>query len=175
MPDLPLTGFDLVVLAVIVLSGLFAFLRGLTREAMTIAAWIGAIAVAYYGFGPARDLARQTIETDWLADVAALVIVFLVPLILFKVIGMVLADRMPEGRLGSVDRWLGALFGVARGALIVCVVYLGLGIAFGPEGRPGWIERGVLVPYVREGAVWLAGLLPEAAGVEPGDLARESS
>jgi membrane protein required for colicin V production len=167
-----MSGFDLVVLVVIVLSTLFGFLRGLTRESLTVAAWIGALAAAYYGFGAARALAHQTIETGWLADGGALVLVFVVPLIVFKILGAVFADRVSEGWLGPLDHWLGATFGVLRGVLIVCIVYLGLGMVFGPGERPTWIEQGVLVPYVQNGAAWLAGLLPASAGVEPRDLMR---
>lgn len=167
-----MSGFDLVVVAVIVLSTLFAFLRGLTRETLTVVAWIGALAVAYYGFGAARGLAHQTVETGWLADGGALVLVFVVPLIAFKILGAVFADRLSEGWLGPLDHWLGAIFGVLRGALIVCISYLGLGVVFGPTERPTWIEQGVLVPYVQDGAAWLASLLPASAGVEPRDLTR---
>jgi membrane protein required for colicin V production len=167
-----MSGFDLVVLAVVVLSTLFALLRGLTRETLTVAAWIGALVVAYYGFGAARGLAHQTIETDWLADGGALILVFVVPLIVFKIIGAVFAERISHGWLGPLDLWLGAVFGVVRGVLIVCIVYLGLGVVFGPGERPTWIEQGVLVPYVQNGAAWLAGFLPAEAGIEPRDLAR---
>lgn len=167
-----MSGFDFVVLAVIVISTLFALLRGLTREVLTVAAWIGALVVAYYGFGAARAVAHRTIETDWLADGGALVLVFLVPLILFKIMGAVFSDRISEGWLGSLDNWLGAAFGVARGVLIVCIVYLGLGVVFGPGERPAWIEQGVLVPYVQNGAAWLAGFMPASAGIDPRDLAR---
>lgn len=168
-----LSGFDLFVLAVIGISTLFALLRGLTGETLTVLAWIGALVVTYYGFGAARGVAHQTIETPWLADGAALILVFVLPLIVFKVIGAVLADQMPEGGFGRIDRWLGALFGIVRGALIVCIVYLGLGVIFGPGDRPAWIERGILVPYVQDGAAWLARLLPASAGIEPRDLAGE--
>jgi membrane protein required for colicin V production len=167
-----MSGFDLVVLAVVVLSTLFALLRGLTRETLTVAAWIGALVVAYYGFGAARGLAHQTIETDWLADGGALILIFVVPLIVFKIIGAVFAERISHGWLGPLDVWLGAVFGVVRGVLMVCIVYLGLGVVFGPGERPTWIEQGMLVPYVQNVAAWLAGFLPAEAGIEPRDLAR---
>jgi hypothetical protein len=72
MAGLPLTAFDVAVLIVIALSVLISLMRGVTREALSLACWLGASAVAWYGFGYARELARQTIETDWLADAAAL-------------------------------------------------------------------------------------------------------
>ena len=73
MPDLPLTAFDVAALLVVGLSVLVAYLRGAIRELLTIATWLGAGVVAFYGFPYARELARRTMETEWLADAAALV------------------------------------------------------------------------------------------------------
>jgi uncharacterized membrane protein required for colicin V production len=72
MAEFPLTTFDLAALAVIGLSVLVGFLRGVMREALTILTWLGAAAVAFYAFPYARELARRTIETEWMADAARL-------------------------------------------------------------------------------------------------------
>ena len=103
MADLPLTAFDVAVLLIVGISGLLALVRGATREALTMAAWIGALVVAYYGFGYVRELAQKTIEMRWIADVVALVVVFVVPLIAFKTVavgalGPGLRGRLRHGR-----------------------------------------------------------------------------
>lgn len=179
MDDLPFTVFDLGVVAVVVLSALLSLVRGATREALTIAGWVGAFVVAYYGFGQAQEVAHRTIERDWLADAAALIVVFVVPLIVFKAIGAVIAERVRGGWLGRVDRWVGVLFGVLRGVVIVCIAYLGLGLVIEPEHHPAWIREAELLPYVQEGAALLRELLPESveteralrAGLEDGSAA----
>ena len=114
MPDLPLTAFDLAALAVIAASVLVGGSARRDPEALTIATWLGAGVVAFYGFPYARELGRRTIETEWLADAAALCVVFVVPLIGLKVAAAVLADHIPGGALGAIDRFAGA--GVRRGA-----------------------------------------------------------
>ena len=63
MADLPLTAFDVAILLIVGISGLLALVRGATREALTMAAWVGALVVAYYGFGHVREFAQKTIET----------------------------------------------------------------------------------------------------------------
>ena len=40
-------GLDIGVVTLVAISGLFAFVRGFTREALSIAAWLGAAAVAF--------------------------------------------------------------------------------------------------------------------------------
>ncbi|TMK28624.1 MAG: CvpA family protein, partial [Alphaproteobacteria bacterium] len=41
---------DLGVIAIIVLSAIFAFARGFVREALSIIAWVGAAAITVFGF-----------------------------------------------------------------------------------------------------------------------------
>jgi membrane protein required for colicin V production len=169
MADLPFTAFDIAVLLIVGISGLLALVRGATREALTMAAWVGALVVAYYGFGPIRELAQQTIEVRWIGDVVALVVVFVVPLVAFKTVASALSDHVAEGGFGLADRLVGMVFGVVRGAAIVCALYLGIGILVEPEQQPAWIRQAALLPYVQEGAGLLQDLLPanaEAAGRE---------
>ena len=173
MSNLSLTAFDVVALAIIALSALLSLVRGATREALTIVSWLGAIVAAWYGYGYAQDLARMTIETGWLADAAALVVVLVVPLIALKVLATMLADRLPEhGAFGTVDRIAGVVFGLARGALLVCAFYLGLTMLIEPDRHPGWIQEATVLPYVRDGAALIADLLPK--GVEEGREAAET-
>jgi membrane protein required for colicin V production len=173
MSNLSLTAFDVVALAIIALSALLSLVRGATREALTIVSWLGAIVAAWYGYGYAQDLARMTIETGWLADAAALVVVLVVPLIALKVLATMLADRLPEhGAFGTVDRIAGVVFGLARGALLVCAFYLGLTMLIEPDRHPGWIQEATVLPYVRDGADLIADLLPK--GVEEGREAAET-
>jgi membrane protein required for colicin V production len=158
-----MTAFDVAVLLVVGLSVLVAWLRGAIREMLTIATWIGAGVVAYYGFPYARELARRTMETEWLADAIALCVVFVVPLIGFKVAAAVLTDHIPGGHVETLDRIVGAAFGVARGALVVCLAYLGLTILVAPEDHPDWIKNAIVLPYVEDGAALLNRLIPELA------------
>jgi membrane protein required for colicin V production len=160
MPQMPLTAFDVAAILVVGLSVLVAFLRGAIRELLTIGTWLGAGVVAFYGFPYARELARRTIETEWLADAAALCVVFVVPLIGFKVAAAVLTEHVPGGSVETVDRMAGAVFGIARGALVVCIVYLGLTILIAPEDHPDWVKNALVLPYVKDGAALLSRLMP---------------
>jgi membrane protein required for colicin V production len=165
MAEFPLTTFDLAALAVIGLSVLVGFLRGVMREALTIVTWLGAAVVAFYAFPYARELARRTIETEWMADAAALAVVFLVPLIVIKVAAAAAVDHIPDGALGTIDRFAGAAFGAARGAVLVSAAYLGLTILVAPEDHPEGVKHALLLPYVKDGAVLLSGLMPDGFAV----------
>jgi membrane protein required for colicin V production len=94
-------------------------------------------------------------------------VVFVVPLIGFKVAAAVIAEYLPGGTVQTVDRMAGAVFGVVRGAVIVCAAYLALTILAAPEEHPDWVKNALVLPYVKDGAVLLSKLMPEdvAAGV----------
>jgi membrane protein required for colicin V production len=161
MPALAPTAFDIAAVAVIGLSVLIAFLRGFLRETLTILTWVGAGVAAYFAFPYARELARRTIETEWLADAAALCVVFVVPLIALKVAAALVADHIPGGTLGTIDRLAGLAFGAARGAMVVCAAYLGLVVLIAPEEQPEWVRNALILPYVQDGAALLTRLLPQ--------------
>ena len=161
MTDLPVTAFDVAVLAVVALSALLALVRGAARETLSLLAWVGAAAIAWFGFPYAQDLARRTIETEWIAGVVSFVVVFVLPLIALKVIAATLADHVPGGGFATADRIAGVAFGIARGALLVCIGYLGLTALIAPANHPPWIQEAALLPYVQDGAEGLRNLIPE--------------
>lgn len=172
--DLPLTAFDVAILLIVGISGLLALVRGATREALTMAAWLGALLVAYYGFGYVRELTQKTIEMRWVADAVALLVVFVVPLIGFKTVASVLSDQVSEGGFSLADRLVGMAFGVARGAAIVCALYLGMNVLVDPDAQPEWVRQATLLPYVQDGADLLQGLLPADAEEESRRAVREA-
>ena len=52
---------DLALIAVVLLSGLLALLRGFVHEVLSFGAWIGAALVALYAFPYAQPYARDLI------------------------------------------------------------------------------------------------------------------
>lgn len=161
MADMSLTVFDMAVLFVVGVSALLALARGLVRESLSIVGWVLAALIAFMMFPQLRGLVGEYITNAWVGDAVTLIIVFVAPLVCLKIVGMVIADTMPRGMFGSIDRILGAGYGLARGALVACLAYLGLSVVTEPENHPVWIQEAQLLPYVQEGAELLAGWVPE--------------
>ncbi|HET6519224.1 MAG TPA: CvpA family protein [Geminicoccaceae bacterium] len=174
LDDLPFTAFDLAVLGVVALSTVLALVRGAAREVLAVVAWVGAFAVAYYGFAEVRAVLARTVEGDLVADGLTLAVVFLIPLVVFKIVTVALARRVQGGVLGSFDRLAGAAFGVARGVLIVCLAYLGLSLVIDPDDHPRWVRDSHTLPYVRDGVTLLRGLVPEDLGERGSEATREA-
>jgi membrane protein required for colicin V production len=157
-----MTWADGVLLFVLVISAILAFLRGFVNEVLGIAAWVGAAFAAFWALEPLSAMLGNAIEPPWLADAIVIGGVFLTVLILLKLVIHALAGRVQDSPLGGVDRSLGALFGIARGGAIAVLAYVLAGMFFPAVERwPEPVREARALPYVVDGARWLAAQLPE--------------
>ena len=163
MDSLPINVTDLAVILIVVLSGLLAFLRGFVAEILSIAAWIGALAVAVYGYKPAVPYVTDLLSIQGtLAELLAGAVIFVTALIVFMVLARLAGGALQMAGLGAVDRSLGFLFGLIRGGVLVSVAYLlVLWAEPNPEDHPPWLSEAKTLPLVAESADLLVTLVPE--------------
>ncbi|MBC7136294.1 MAG: CvpA family protein, partial [Oceanibaculum nanhaiense] len=152
MENLPVNATDILVFAILLVSGLLAFFRGFVREVLSVGAWVGAAFSTLYGFQHVRPYARDLIGIDMVADIAAGVGLFIIALIILSVVSNMLAGLVKGSALNAVDRSLGFLFGLLRGAVLVCLAFLVLDWAVAEQERPNWITNAKTMPLVERGA-----------------------
>ena len=177
---------DAVVAAVVALSAFFAFYRGFVREALALAGWIGAAVVAWRYHGAAEPY-LQPYMSGPMSTAAALGGLFLVSLVVFSVAVVLLSRAVRGTSLSMLDRSLGFLFGAARGAVVVALLFLlGKHAWWGEdsEAMPEWLSGAAsrtLIEYAAEaleefvpGDIAPPPLPPDPADlvppVEPGDV-----
>lgn len=119
-----MTVFDYAVLGVIGLSVLLSILRGFLRETLSLAGWVAAFFVAKLYTLQLAPLLPKSIPGESLRLLAAFLILFLATLLIASLLAIALSEVFKKIGLGWLDRWLGALFGMARGILIVSIVVL---------------------------------------------------
>ena len=68
MSSLPFGIIDICFVAILVISGILAYIRGFVREVLSVAAWVGATFVTLYGYPHLQPIAREHIENRMLAD-----------------------------------------------------------------------------------------------------------
>lgn len=170
---------DLAVLALLALSGMVGFVRGLVREVLGVGAWVAALLVASpLGLFPyVQPIARQNIADPAIADPAAFGAVFFLTLVLLWIVAGRVSALVRGSALGGLDRTLGLVFGVGRGAVLVVVAYILAGLALPVETWPALVREARLLPAVHHGAVWLAGQLPPGyqPAVQPLPAGRETT
>lgn len=151
---------DLGVIAVVVFSAIFAFARGFVREALSIVAWVGAALITFKGFDAAFAFVDAKVRNPLLSQVIAGFGLFVVSLIVLTIATGYIARLVRIAALSPIDRTLGFIFGLARGAFIVCLAYLLLDL-IPANDRPAWIKEAKSAQYLQQGADMLRGFLPE--------------
>lgn len=128
-----MTVFDYGVLAIVGLSSLLSMMRGFLRESLSLAGWVAAFFVARLYTTELAPLLPNAIPTDALRMLAAFLILFLATLLVSSLLAIALSEVFKKVGLGWLDRWLGAIFGLARGVIIVGVLVLLAGLTSIPQ------------------------------------------
>lgn len=160
MADLPVTLGDVIVVAILLISGLLAFVRGFVQEVLDVAAWIGAIVAALLGYPLLAPHLGDLIADPRIARVAAGGIIFVVAIIILSVITRLISRSVRNVGLGALDRSLGFVFGLARGALLVVLVYIAVDFLVAPEEQPEWLKEARSLALIEEGADWVRSAVP---------------
>jgi membrane protein required for colicin V production len=161
---------DGVVLAVVVLSAVLAYARGLVREMLSIAGWIAA-AIAAFVFAPSVEpltreipVLRDIIGTSCeLGVLVAFAIVFAVALIIVSLFTPLLAGAVQNSALGPIDQGLGLLFGVARGIVLVVIALIVYRQVMGENGGVEMVDASRSRAMLAGVEAVIAGFLPEDA------------
>ena len=156
-----MTWVDLAVLGVLALSGLLAFLRGLVREVLGIGAWVGAGFAAALALPFVRPLGHRWIPAPELVDPICVGVVFLISLIVLLLIARAIGRVVRGSPLGGVDRTLGLVFGLVRGAALVVLAYIFAGMAISVDHWPDSVLEARMLTPTFNAAHWVVERMPE--------------
>jgi membrane protein required for colicin V production len=157
-----MTWVDFVILALLLVSAVLAYVRGLVGEVLGVGAWIGAAVAGLFAEPQVQPLIAPHVSPDWLATGLAVGGVFLAALIVLKLVIAWICGRIRRSALGGVDRALGTLFGLARGAFVVVLTYVVGGLLLPATDRwPEPVRAARSLPLAEQGARWLVAQLPD--------------
>ena len=156
---------DIAAIVIVVFSALLGFLRGLTREVLSVIAWVGAAIIAIWAAPSVTPTLNQWIANPDIAGPAAYALVFVVALVFLSVIGGIIANVVEVSALGGIDRTLGIVFGLVRGAVLISLAYIGLSKAVVPDRWPAPLTQARTTPLAYDGAIRIASLLPSDWGL----------
>jgi len=172
-PQTAFNTFDSLVVGIVLLSAFLALMRGFVRELFSLIAWVGAYFVGINFYKPVMPWVQHYIKSEQVAEWAAMAVVFTIVLIVLLLIGLFICGFIKGRVLTTIDRSLGFLYGLARGALVISLVYLGAALIFWPdidkeaqgqEGKeqaPTFLLEAKTRPLMAFGAKMLEPLLPE--------------
>lgn len=161
MEGLPINIVDIAAGLVLLFSAALAFFRGMVHELLAVVSWVGAAFATLYGYSYVQPITAQYITVQLLADVTAGVVIFVVTLVVLSLATRILSRRVQESSLGPLDRSLGLIFGIARGAVIVAAAWLVMTWWLPEADRPDWIQEARSRPLMEEGSQLLLQVVPE--------------
>ena len=115
---------DMIVLGIVGMSSLLGIFRGLVKEALSLTAWITAVILASL-FGDTLAVKMEDlIEGPIVRKIVAVVLIFISTVFVGGLIGNLISKATAAVGLKSVDCGLGAMFGIARGLIIVTIIVM---------------------------------------------------
>lgn len=150
-----MTVADWLIVTAVVLSTVQAVAQGFFTEAFALAGTVVGFLVAAWEYPWLADRILGYVDPRWVADLIAFFVIFVAIILLAGLAGRITSWAVREAGLKWMDRFLGAVFGFARGLLVVMVVCLATA-AFAPNAQ--WLKRSSTAPYflaVGRAATWL--------------------
>jgi membrane protein required for colicin V production len=163
-----MTWVDFVVLALLAVSALLAFVRGLVREVLGLAAYVGAIFAGVWALPRIRPQFQTWLGHSPWVDPVAFAVVFVITLIVLVLISRWISALVRASPIGGLDRTLGLVFGLARGAALAIIAYIGAGMVVPVVRWPEPVLQSESVWPVYLGARWVVDQLP--AEIRPGEV-----
>jgi membrane protein required for colicin V production len=172
---------DLAVLIVLVISAGVAFFRGFIREVLTIVGVLGGVMAAvsfggnvlpivngWFGVEEGKDSAKlfDLIPYPYVALFTAYAGIFIGVFMLLQLLSHLLSSSVKALGLGPIDRLLGIFFGLARGVVVIAVLYLPFHYILPEDNKKEWFQSSQTFTYIQSVTNWMIGFIP---GQEPQD------
>src|SRR6266852_9811673 len=147
---------DWIILGFLAFSVTAAAIAGFFHEAFKLAGLVVGYILAAWQYHRLAEWFAPHLKSPWFGEIAAFLIIFFAVLIVAGLAGRIARYAMKKAGLSTIDRFLGAVLGLLRGALVVAVVLTAMA-AFAPAAK--WLVGSEFAPYFLVGgraAVWLA-------------------
>jgi membrane protein required for colicin V production len=151
-----MNGLDWGIIAILVLSVLLAAAQGFLHEVISLAGVVVGYLLAAWEYWRVATWFAPYVKSAPVAEIVAFLAIFFAVVIATGIIGRIARWLAKEAGLGWADRFLGAVFGLARGGAIVAVLVLALA-AFAPGSQIlGRSSLGGYFLVAARGMSWLA-------------------
>ena len=160
-----LTVVDYAVVFLLFISAVFSTLRGMTREFLGLLGWVVSVVVANYAKPILEKPIADVINADGLSAALAWGLPFAATVVIWFLLASLLSPGITRAGLGSLDRWLGVIFGLARGYLLVLLAFIGAVLALEGENKlPAIIQNAQSTSFLSQSAQYLASFMPDDYG-----------
>ena len=124
MEALGLNFADWFILVVLVASGLISFSRGFTKEFLSLFLWVSAFIAAISLEYLATPKINEYIGNPEISKILSYVVVFIVFIFIGGILIKFISKIIKWSGASGFDRFLGVLFGLIRGLIVLFVIFL---------------------------------------------------
>ena len=157
-----LTLVDYGFLLVLTLSCILSTLRGMTRELLGLAGWVVSILVANFTAPMIETPIVDFLQVGGLGAALAWALPFAASVVIWFILASLFAPGLKRVGFGSLDRWLGILFGFIRGFGLVLIVFVVAVFAAEGEGNlPDIVADSQSTPALSRSAHYFSGFVPK--------------
>lgn len=157
------TILDFVVVVVLLISAILAFVRGFTRETLGLVTWVGSFLAGLYihPYILPHIAPHLGIGDSMVLKFVVGGIVFIIFFVSLWFASISISSIIKSTPIASLDRGLGFLFGVARGFVIVCLIFAAyLQTQKNPADMPDYVTHSIFYPTLSWGAETTIQVLP---------------
>ena len=115
---------DMIIIGLAVILGLIGLFKGLTKQIFSILALAGAVACVIFFSRPIINLFADFDTMDTSTKCIYYLVIFVAVFLVIRIIGHLISKGTEKSPLGLVNRVLGLAWGLAKAAIIVCVVLI---------------------------------------------------
>lgn len=155
-----MNGADLVIIGILAISIVVSLVRGFVKEVFSILVWLAAIFAAFQVSGPLAEALAPMIELPSARVIVAFAAVFLLVLTVGGLISFLVGRMIEKTGLSPTDRLFGAVFGLARGLVIVVLTVMLMRVT--PFVEDPWWNESRLMPTFEVMADRARAWLPES-------------
>lgn len=149
---------DWIIIAIVAVSGLISVWRGFVKEAISLATWIAAFAIALLLAPNLATILPAAIESPMARWGIAAVALFMTTLLVGGLLNFLVSSLVERTGLTGTDRSLGIVFGILRGVVIVALGVLIVGDT-ALRDEPWW-QGSSLAVHFEPFAEWLRQAYP---------------
>lgn len=136
---------DWLILAILSVSGLLSLWRGFVKEAISLVFWVTAFILSIRLSVQFSTLIPTAIESESVRVMLSFIAIFFGTLIIGGLINRIISSLLKFSGMGGTDRFLGMVFGVFRGGVLVMAALIVLPPFFDVE-QQAWWRSSILIP-----------------------------
>ena len=115
---------DWFILIVLIASGIIAFARGFTKEFLSLFLWIAAFIAAISLEYLATPKINEFIGNEEISKIISYIVVFVIFIFIGGIVIKFISKLIKWSGASGFDRFLGVLFGLIRGLIVLFVIFL---------------------------------------------------